>query len=88
MRESTAPAGESPVRKKVRFMTEHGAGGARAITGEQVEDYKLDETNQGGHLERLCSKVQTWTRQQPRRRWSACWPTELCAKLPEQKALR
>ena len=54
MRESTAPAGESPVRKKVRFMTEHGAGGARAITGERVEVWFLAFRSRCG-LALLCS---------------------------------
>ena len=44
VRESNALPGESPEKKKVRFLSEPGDGGACAITVEElVEDYWSDE---------------------------------------------
>ena len=52
IRESNALPGESPEKKKVRFSSESGDGGARAITVEElVEDYWSDERGQGEMFE-------------------------------------
>ena len=54
VRESHAPPRESPEKKRVRFSTEPGSGGACAITvEEQVEDYWSDEHGQGELFEGL-----------------------------------
>ena len=46
--ESNALPGESPERKKVRFLPNCGDGGATAVTVEElVEDYWSDEHGQG-----------------------------------------
>ena len=47
-RESNALPGESPERKKVRFLPNSGDGGVAAVTVEElVEDYWSDEHGQG-----------------------------------------
>ena len=47
-RESNALPGESPERKKVRFLPDSGDGGTAAVTVEElVEDYWSDEHGQG-----------------------------------------
>ena len=51
--------GESPDKKKVRFSSEPGDGGACAITVEElVEDYWSDEHGQGAMYEGLQCKVE------------------------------
>ena len=88
VRESTAPPGESLEKKKVRFSTEVGAGGASGITvEEQVEDYWSDEHGQGELFEGLHNRNQTWTRRPPRLRWIVCWQMELCGTFFEVMAL-
>ena len=58
-RESNALPGESPEKKKVRFLPEPGDGGACAITVEEfVEDYWSDEHGQGEMFEGLHCKVE------------------------------
>ena len=47
-RESNALPGESPERKKARFLPDSGDGGAAAVMVEElVEDYWSDEHGQG-----------------------------------------
>ena len=59
IRESNALPGESPDKKKVRFLSEPGDGGACAITVEElVEDYWSDEHGQGAMYEGLHCKVE------------------------------
>ena len=59
IRESNPLAGESPDRKKVRFSSEPGGGGACAITVEElVEDYWSDEHGDGAMYEGLHCKVE------------------------------
>ena len=58
-RESNALLGESPEKKKVRFLPELGDGGACAITVEElVEDYWSDEHGQGEMFEGLHCKAE------------------------------
>ena len=58
-RESSALPGESPDKKKVRFSSEPGDGGACGITMEEsVEDYWSDEHGQGAMYEGLHCKVE------------------------------
>ena len=58
-RESNALPGESPEKKKVRFLSEPGDGGACAITVEElVEDWWSDEHGQGQMFEGLHCKVE------------------------------
>ena len=57
--ESNALPGESPEKKKVRFIPEPGDGGACAITVEElVEDYWSDERGQGEIFEGLHCKAE------------------------------
>ena len=57
--ESNALLGESPERKKVRFLPDSGDGGAAAVTVEElVEDYWSDEHGQGQMFEGLHCKVE------------------------------
>ena len=59
IRESNALPGESPERKKVRFLPDSGDGGAAAVTVEElVEDYWSDEHGQGQMFEGLHCKVE------------------------------
>ena len=54
-----SPVDESPDKKKVRFSSEPGDGGACAITvEEQVEDCWSDEHGQGELFEGLHNKVE------------------------------
>ena len=58
-RELNVPPGESPERKKVRFLPDSGSGGAAAVTVEElVEDYWSDEHGQRQMLEGLHCKVE------------------------------
>ena len=58
-RESNALPGESPERKKVRFLPDSGDSGAAAVTVEElVEDYWSDEHGQGVMFEGLHCKVE------------------------------
>ena len=58
-RESNALPGESPERKKVRFLSDSGDRGAAAVTVEElVEDYWSDEHGQGEIFEGLHCKVE------------------------------
>ena len=58
-RESKALPGESHERKKVRFLSDSGDGGASAVTVEEfVEDYWSDEHGQGQMFEGLHCKVE------------------------------
>ena len=51
IRESNALPGESPERKKVRFLPDSGDGGAAAVTVEEfVEDFWSDERGEGQTL--------------------------------------
>ena len=57
--ESNALPGESPERKKVRFLPDSGDGVAPAVTVEElVEDYWSDELGQGEMFEGLHCKVE------------------------------
>ena len=59
IRESNALPGESSERKKVRFSSESGDGGACALTVEElVEDCWSDEHGQGEMFEGLHCKVE------------------------------
>ena len=59
-RESNAFPGESPERKKVRFLSDSGDGGAAAVTVEElVEDHWSDEHGQGDMCEGLHCKVES-----------------------------
>ena len=59
IRESNALPGESPDKKKVRFSSEPGDGGACAIAVEElVEDYWSDEHGEGAIYEGLHCKVE------------------------------
>ena len=59
IRESNALPGESPERKKVRFLPDSGDGGAAAVTVEElVEDCWSDEHGQGQMFEGLHCKVE------------------------------
>ena len=59
IRESNALPGESPERKKVRFLPDSGNGGAAAVTVEELfEDYWSDEHGQGQVFEGLQCKVE------------------------------
>ena len=47
-RQSNALPGEHPEKKKVRFLSDAGDGGAAAVTVEELfEDYWSDEHGQG-----------------------------------------
>ena len=87
--ESNSVPGESLDKKKLRFSTGPGDGGACAITAEeQVEDYWSDEHGQGACLKDATARWnQTRTRQPPRLRWIVCWQTELCETFLEMKEL-
>ena len=59
IRESNALPGESPDKKKARFSSESGDGGACAITEEElVEGRWFDEHGQGQMFEGLHCKVE------------------------------
>ena len=57
-RESNALPGESPEKKKVRFLPNSGDGGAAATVEELVEDCWSDEHGQGQMFEGLHYKVE------------------------------
>ena len=57
-RESNALPGESLERKKVRFLSDSGDGGAAVTVEELVEDYWSDEHGQGEMSEGLYCKVE------------------------------
>ena len=80
-RESNALPGESPERKKVRFLSESGDGGAAAVTVEElVEDYWSDEHGQGQMFEGLHCKVEPdWILPTLKLHWIACWKMNMCA---------
>ena len=88
--ESNALPGESPERKKVRFLPDSGDGGAAAVTVEElVEDYWSDEHGQGqmfeGHY--FARWSQTWILSTVKLHWIVCWRMELCATFQELKVL-
>ena len=59
VRESNALPGESPEKKKVRFLPEPGGGGACAITVEELaDDYWSDGRGQGEMFEGLHCKAE------------------------------
>ena len=77
IRESNALPGESPERKKVRFLPGSGNGGAAVVTVEElVEDYWSDEHGLGQLFEGVHCKVE------PDLHWIVCWKMEFVRDIP------
>ena len=80
--------GESPERKKVRFLPDSGDGGVAAVTVEElVEGRWSDEHGQRQMFEGLPRWGPTWIQSTQKLHWIVCWKMELCATFHELKVL-